>query len=896
VNLISVNLSNILGTGGGALGNAGFAAEDTVASGGGARDFTGNYWGAIATDELTTKAEGANLTFLNDTLDGSGAWNLNVWPFASATVPEAPRAGGPPWAWRVRPDLSTVASIGATTFTLTYTSSMNTAIVPSVTFGLEDPYQLRIVEPNPGWISPTTWQGTHTIGTNTGDGIHTIRISGAMAADGFPIPDDTSHRFYINTRDPHVANNGLAATLGTTSIKCTWDPPAGGSTPEDRYVLQMSPENLDNFQRVPSLITGTEYTLSTLTPGTLYWFRVQRVESDGTTEDWTAPFAGCTAAVVPPSAITMTFDARALDVATGLPVPGALVTLIAETTDQGTTDADGRASLSVQALPNTAYTATVTHADFETATRQYTTAAALSDEILLTPKPPQLLVSTIYGYATSAASGLPVADAIIRAQGEGVLQTQTDPGGAYSLEVSALPNGFISMSAEAASEGLSGSAFLPAVAGSQRVDFALLSAPPVTPNNPGSTNITQTSIVWTWRDNAYNELGYEIFAGPGATAPLTSLTLTAENAQSFDYNGSTANTQHAFQTRARNAGGVSGKTSNINRYTLAATPLAPLVTNPQVNTLDVTLSAGDGNPPGTEYAIQIQPEVGGAGRVWVKGDGSVGATPVYLPASSWGTKNVNGLAESTGYTFRAQARNGDGVATALSPGAVGTTLTPAPGDPTNPGATGITQTAITWTWQDNASNEIGYEIFAGPGATAPLTSVTLTAANAESWEHTGLTTNTQYAFQTRALNAGGVSGKTSSLTRYTLAATPAAPIVTNPHANTLDVTLAAGDGNPAGTEYAIHIQPEVGSFGSGRVWVQSDGSVAAIPAWRTATEWSASGGRTTVAELKPSTLYSFTAKARNGDSVETPAGPVGQRTTANELSRSGAGAGWMLYE
>jgi hypothetical protein len=78
-----------------------------------------------------------------------------------------------------------------------------------------------------------------------------------------------------------------------------------------------------------------------------------------------------------------------------------------------------------------------------------------------------------------------VADVVIRAEGESVVQTQTDGGGAYTLEVSALPNGFISMSAETTGGGLSASAFVPTVAGSQRVDFALRGTPPSVPAGAG---------------------------------------------------------------------------------------------------------------------------------------------------------------------------------------------------------------------------------------------------------------------------------------------------------------------------------------------------------------------------------------------------------------------------
>ena len=52
---------------------------------------------------------------------------------------------------------------------------------------------------------------------------------------------------------------------------------------------------------------------------------------------------------------------------------------------------------------------------------------------------------------------------------------EDDPfSGSYTLEVTSIVGGFVSMSAEATSGGLSASAFLPAQAGSRQVDFSLV--------------------------------------------------------------------------------------------------------------------------------------------------------------------------------------------------------------------------------------------------------------------------------------------------------------------------------------------------------------------------------------------------------------------------------------
>jgi hypothetical protein len=141
----------------------------------------------------------------------------------------------------------------------------------------------------------------------------------------------------------------------------------------------------------------------------------------------------------------------------------------------------------------------------------------------------------------------------------------------------------------------------------------------------------------------------------------------------------------------------------------------------------------------------------------------------------------------------------------------------------------------------------------------------------QSWTHAGLAANTQYAFQVCSTNFHGDSAKTTNYTTWTLAATPAAPVVGNADAHTLDVSIGSGDGNPAATVYAIHVSPAV----AGANWVQADGSVGASPVYQNAAAW----GVKTVTGLAAFTTYSFTVTARNGAGVSTSAGPPGSATT-----------------
>ena len=195
----------------------------------------------------------------------------------------------------------------------------------------------------------------------------------------------------------------------------------------------------------------------------------------------------------------------------------------------------------------------------------------------------------------------------------------------------------------------------------------------VPPSNPGATDITTNSITWTWQDNSVDETGFKVFTEPGAGPPTTLRMTTPANAVQWVYAGLVANTLYAFQVAATDVyGGDTSLTPNYTAWTLAATPVAPIVDNATVHTLSVVIGTGDANPAYTVYAIQISPAVGG--NTWVQADGTVGASAVYQTAAVWGMIAVTGFQGATEYAFSVIARNGAGVDTEPGPAGHGTTL------------------------------------------------------------------------------------------------------------------------------------------------------------------------------------------------------------------------------
>lgn len=134
-----------------------------------------------------------------------------------------------------------------------------------------------------------------------------------------------------------------------------------------------------------------------------------------------------------------------------------------------------------------------------------------------------------------------------------------------------------------------------------------------------------------------------------------------------DLSSLAVNQTYFFKAYAVNSVGTS-LGSELSFTTLANVPGAPLVANPTVSTLDVTVQA-NGNPADTAFAIQRTSD-----SLYVQADGSFGADAAWQTASAWGTKTVTGLADTTTYSFQVKARNGEAVETAFGATAAGTTL------------------------------------------------------------------------------------------------------------------------------------------------------------------------------------------------------------------------------
>ncbi|NLH41100.1 MAG: hypothetical protein GX448_04600 [Planctomycetes bacterium] len=226
--------------------------------------------------------------------------------------------------------------------------------------------------------------------------------------------------------------------------------------------------------------------------------------------------------------------------------------------------------------------------------------------------------------------------------------------------------------------------------------------------------------------------------------------------------------------------------------------------------------------------------------------------------SSWQRGNdawtSDGLQPNRSYSFRARARNGDGVQTQYSPVASIHTQANAPGTPS---FIGVSTTAIQVQWPANG-NPAGTEYLCENTTAGTNSGWTATPA----WNNTGLSPNGKYTYRVKARNADGVeTAYSASAGCYSAIETPTGIAFATIAAGSIQVrSLNTPSGLAQGDSGLLFENVTTGQISS---W-QHDNN-----AW-------------TSDALQPNHAYSFRARARNGDSVQTPAcEPVSVHTQAN---------------
>ncbi|MCA9444964.1 MAG: fibronectin type III domain-containing protein [Candidatus Omnitrophica bacterium] len=261
------------------------------------KNFENNFWGNEITAWMNENPFMADRDpEIVDGFDSPSGWFLDYSPHSPSLLVDSPSDLAPAILLECTPNLQNAVNIGLAELTLVFSEGMDTTIQPVVSFDTVFPFTEHIVEPI-GWTETSgpssTWRGTFSVGIETGDGLNTIRVSGAKAGDGFEIPDDTVHHFQIDTSPGTSISNGVATALSQSEMLLEWDPSISndlfGYTIR-RAISIGGPYNL--VANLPASVTQT--TDTGLNPGATYYYQILEYDSDFNSRQLTSPFLGTT--------------------------------------------------------------------------------------------------------------------------------------------------------------------------------------------------------------------------------------------------------------------------------------------------------------------------------------------------------------------------------------------------------------------------------------------------------------------------------------------------------------------------------------------------------------------------------------------------------------------------
>jgi prepilin-type N-terminal cleavage/methylation domain-containing protein len=618
---------------------------------------------------------------------------------------------------------------------------------------------------------------TFTVQQDTATGLGTISAPSASIADTVTVPG---------------APSDITAQTSASSANVTWSAPVdSGGSPIISYEVEYASAPFTTWTVAATNVSSTSYSVTGLTTGTSYEFRVAASNDQGQGPYQSTASSQVNAGVPsPPQSLAAVPTNAAIGVSWLAPSSngGAAITSYVATAQPGnfSCSTTGALNCTITGLTNgTSYTIDVVAineigasvpAVLTTAITPYSVPTA---PLSPTGTPGETTVTV--NWAAPASNG---GSAI-------TLYTVTSsPGGFTCTSVTALsctvtglndatPYTFTVVATNAAGAG-------PASAASAVV---IPAAPPGAPTAVTVTNIngiaygspTQATISW----NAPSSSGTTAITSYTATSSPGSFTCTTTGATTCIVTALTAATSYTFSVVATNAAGTgpAGTSAPFAPYTVPQAPINPILGTTTATTASVSWTApASGGSPITLYTVTSSP-------------GSLACVSTSAPSCT-----VTGLTAGTTYSFGVTATNAAGTSTSS---AVAETAT-VPSAPQNPTATAADSSAtVAWSapLSNGGSTITLYTVTSSPGG------LTCTSTSATTCVVSGLTDGTNYTFTITATNADGTGPGATTSPPITPAAVPGAPttVIATPGSNSATVSWSApaSTGGSAITGYTV---------------------------------------------------------------------------------------------
>ncbi len=452
------------------------------------------------------------------------------------------------------------------------------------------------------------------------------------------------------------------AVRGNAEATVSWIAPVSdGGSPITGYVVTryvgVSPMGTTPFND-----TLTTHTITGLTNGTTYRFKVQAVNAIGT-----SAFSGTSNPVIPATvpdapgnvfatggnaSATISWDPPASN--GGIPVTGYVVTPLIDGVPQTPVVFNSTATTqTVTGLINgTTYTFTVAAINGvgtgpSTESFNSVTPATVPDAPTIGSATAGIEQATVSWTAPASDGGSPITGYIVTPYVDGVAQTSTTFNDTVTTQtVTGLTNGTTYRFRVQAFNGVGTS-------GQSGLSNSITAAPAV-PDAPviGTATAGNTEATLTWTapvaDGGSPVIGYEVVPYIGTVAQPS--TVFNDTATTQTVTGLANGTTYTFTVAAFNELGFGGQSAHSNAVIPATVPDVPTIGTATAGNTQVTLTwtapVSDGGRPVTGYVVT--PYIS-----------SVAQSPVPFNSTST-TQIVTGLANGTTYTFTVAAVNAVG--------------------------------------------------------------------------------------------------------------------------------------------------------------------------------------------------------------------------------------------
>ncbi len=569
---------------------------------------------------------------------------------------------------------------------------------------------------------------------------------GSTAVGRILAQDSAGSVWYIpNASGGHAYKYNGVITLSASSVSqssVTLNYGFDGNSISFPLTLQRSTDNV-NWTNLCT-VTGTNYNVNGLTPGTRYYFRLAHKDP---VSNVLIPSSSISILTIPanPSSVTLTVNSSNQNTVTWPAVTGASSYNIYRNGSPLVSGLTAASYTDTGLSPNTSYYYTVyvinsTGSSGGTSSSTLYTFAQIPSITLSNPSsstleadvtdsnPPGTLYQVVTGsnYVTQNGA-LTTTTTWITINSKKVTVTGLSPNTAYTFTAYA-KNG--SGNVTVASAPVTGTTLV---------------APPAIPTNLTYT-ATASSITVSW-PAVTGAVTYSINIDNGA------IIVNNYPSTSYVHTGLASGVQHTYSVKAVNAGGSSNWSTPLAAATLLATPA------------NITATS-----TGTSITLNWSPVANATGYD-VKVDGIITST-------SNTSITIGGLDANTQHTYDIRATNSVSTSNWSSQQNKSTRLN-APGIPVNLNSTS-TNSSITITWSP-VPDATTYQVSADGNI--------INSGSGTSYTDTGLTPGTEHTYMVRAVNSGGKSAWSSPVTASTIPLDPNVPANLTATVTNNDITV-----------------------------------------------------------------------------------------------------------